>query len=156
MWNISGASHDAYNDFRSNIDSYTVDSSAYGDGIVETIDPNLIEGISLSSREVNDPGLFWGQHKSDGTMDSFIEVASHIPEVKARLDSGVPLSELQSDPALGDCASIYFNPESATAPTLVKGDGFYEFQSNGRHRIIAARILGHSFPVRVIGQIRLK
>ena len=82
MWNISGAGHDAYNDFRSNIDSYTVDSSAYGDGIVETIDPNLIEGISLSSREVNDPGLFWGQHKSDGTMDSFIEVASHIPKLR--------------------------------------------------------------------------
>lgn len=153
MWNIAGPGHTAYNDYREHMGEYSIDTSSYGSGVVETVDLALVEGISLNSGAVDDPSIFWSQHQKDGTVDSFLEIASHIPEVKAQLDSGVPLSELEADPVLGDCASIYFNPNRPTAPTLVKGNGFYEFQSNGRHRIIAARILGHSFPIRIIGEL---
>lgn len=153
IWTVSGTGHEAYRQFREEMDSYTVDSSGYGRGVIETIDPGLIEGIHLSTWDVDHPDQFWGQHMDGGTMDSFLEVASHIPEVKSRLDAGADLSSLMEDPVLGTCAGVYFNPDSATAPTLVKGDGFYEFQSNGRHRIIAAQKLGYSFPIRVVGEI---
>lgn len=153
MWNVTGPGHEAYNDFRKHMGEYRVDTSAYGHGVVETVDLSLVDGICLSGHDIADPGVFWSQHRSDGTMDFFLEIAAHIPEVKERLDSGVPLSDLEADPVLGDCASIYFNPHSPSAPTLVKRNGFYEFQSNGRHRIIAARILGHSFPMRIVGEL---
>ena len=58
-----------------------------------------------------------------------------------------------ADPDLGPCAGIYFNPNHGNAPTLLEGDGFYVFQSNGRHRILAAKELGYSFPIRVIGKL---
>ena len=117
--------------------------------VIETISPSSIEGIHLGTTEANDPARFWGQHESGGTADSFKEIASHIPEVKAQLDSGRPLSDIQADPVLGRCADIYFEPSSI--PRVVKNNGYYEFDSNGRHRILAARELGYDIPVKVIG-----
>ena len=35
---------------------------------------------------------------------------------------------------------------------VIEWDGYYEFSSNGRHRILAARALGHDIPVKVIGK----
>ena len=117
--------------------------------VIETISPSSIEGIHLGTTEANDPARFWGQHENGGTADSFKEIASHIPEVKAQLDSGRPLSDIQADPVLGRCADIYFEPSSI--PRVVKNNGYYEFDSNGRHRILAARELGYDIPVKVIG-----
>lgn len=129
-------------------------SSTYTDGDrYETIDPNLIEGISVSSSEVENPDLFWSQHQAGGTKDSFVEIAKKIPDVQAKLNEGVLLSELFNDPELGACASIYFDVNSPSAVRVLKGDGFYEFQSNGRHRVLAARALGYAISVVVVGTI---
>lgn len=151
-WHITGDGYPAYKQFYDNMGEYH--SSTYSDGNrVETINPNLIEGISVSSREIENPDLFWSQHQAGGTKDSFVEIAKKIPLVQAKLNSGVSLNELFDDPELGTCASIYFDVNSPSAVRVLKGDGFYEFESNGRHRVLAARALGYAIPVVVVGTI---
>ena len=115
--------------------------------IVETIAPTQIEGIHLGDSENKDPSVFWGMHSS--SKEFFVETASHIPEVQEALHAGVSLEELRNNPVLGACASIYFDPRNI--PRVEKNDGYYTFDGDGRHRIIAARLLGYSIPVRIIG-----
>lgn len=154
IWNIVGSesSYNSYCKWRADINNYTSDKTRYNDGVIKEIDLNLIEGISISTAEINNPQIFWGGD-SGKDMQSFVEIASHIPEVKSKLLMGYRLKDLENDPILGSCVNIYFDPERANAPTLLKGDGFYEFVGNGRHRILAARYLGYSFPIRVVGEI---
>ena len=139
-------------------DYYDYESSTYeslGDNsIVETIPPSKIEGIHIGSTEMEDNGRFWSQHKSDGTADSFTEIASHIPEVKSQIDAGKSLSEIKENSDLAECVDIYFDPSNI--PRVVKSNGYYEFDSNGRHRILAARELGYDIPVKIIGIRRRK
>lgn len=116
---------------------------------IRTIDPRDIEGIRLSDNDIVDPSLFWGQHLTGGSEESFKEIAAFIPEVQAQLAAGRSLSDLIEDPRLGRCASIYFDPSNM--PEVIECDGYYEFQSNGRHRILAAREMGYDMPVKVIG-----
>lgn len=110
----------------------------------DTVFAGSIEGIEIGSSE----NSFWSQHENGGTADSFKEIASHIPQVKSQLDAGKSLTDIRSDPALEKCVGIYFDPSNI--PRVVKGDGYYEFDSNGRHRILAARELGYDIPVKVI------
>ena len=119
---------------------------------VKTIDPSKIEGIDLFN-EVNNPERFWSQHEREGTEESFMEIASHIPDVSARLKEGASIDELSLDPVLGSCTNIYFRQGGTGMPTVYEGDGFYEFVGNGRHRVLAARAMGYSIPVRIIGHI---
>lgn len=112
------------------------------------ISPASIEGIHLGKGETENASVFWSQHAQGwGTAESFKQIASHIPEVRRRLDAGEPLTDIQEDPDIGECASIYF----ANKPKVYECDGYYEFDSNGRHRILAARELGYDIPVEVIG-----
>lgn len=116
---------------------------------IRTIDPSDIEGIHLSDNDIADSSLFWGQHLTGGTEESFKKIAALIPEVQSQLAAGRSLSDLIEDPRLGQCASIYFAPSNM--PEVIECDGYYEFQSNGRHRILAAREMGYDMPVKVIG-----
>ena len=140
---------DNYNQFER--DYYAPDDSTYTEYEIpqeRDISPSLIEGIHLGKGEVEDPSIFWGQHEKGGTAESFQEIASHIPEVRERLAAGDTLDDLADDEKLSDCANIYFR----NMPEVIERDGYYEFDSNGRHRVLAARALGHDIPVRVIGK----
>jgi len=112
------------------------------------ISPSLIEGIHLGQSEAQDASKFWSQHESGGTADSFREIAVHIPEVRERMEQGTTLDELSEDPDLSECANIYFKNK----PQVVEHGDYYEFDTNGRHRILAARSLGMDIPVEVIGK----
>lgn len=127
-------------------------SQAYDNCIETDIAPGLIEGIHLGKSEAENPAVFWQQHKDAGTAESFQEIASHIPEVRRRIALGATLSELDEDPLLSECAGIYFRNK----PEVIKCYGYYEFVGNGRHRILAARALGYSIPVKVVGERRRK
>ena len=116
---------------------------------LRTINPSDIEGISLGDNDIADPAIFWSQHMTGGTENSFKEIAALIPEVQKELSMGRSLDDLIEDPRLGKCASLYFDP--ANMPEVIECDGYYEFQSNGRHRILAAREMGYDMPVKVIG-----
>ena len=83
-----------------------------------------------------------------------MEIASHIPEVQAALDSGKSIEELLEDERLGTCTALYFDPSKMTE-VMDCGD-YYEFQSNGRHRVLAARELGYDIPVQIVGTRRRK
>ena len=139
-------------------DYYAPENSTYeslgNSSYIEFISASSIEGIHLGTSEMNDSGRFWSQHKNDGTKESFIEIASHIPEVRSQLEQGRNLGEIKEDPLLGNCADLYFDPSNM--PGVVKSNGYYEFDSNGRHRILAARELGYDIPVRIIGIRRRK
>ena len=112
------------------------------------ISPNDIEGIHISQNDMDNPSLFWGQHETDGSCESFTEIANKIPEVRSQLENGKTMEELIEDPELSKCANIYFKNK----PKVVQRDGYYEFDSNGRHRILAAREAGQNIPVEVIGK----
>lgn len=120
----------------------------YNDCIEQNISPALIEGIHLGKSEAENPGAFWQCKENGGTAESFQQVARCIPEVRRRLASGATLSEIESDPQLSACVGIYFR----NMPQVIKCDGYYEFTGNGRHRILAARALGYTIPVKVIGE----
>lgn len=133
------------NDYYASDDpSYT----PYDTPVQRNISPGLIEGIRLGKGEVGDPAVFWGQHRKGETAESFQEIARHIPEVRARLAAGETLDDLARDDKLSACVGIYFR----NMPEVIEWDGYYEFSSNGRHRILAARALGHDIPVKVIGK----
>lgn len=145
---IKGDNFDKYMEDYYDYDNHKGES--LGDNsYTETISPSQIEGIHLGETEAMNSGVFWSQHKSDGSLDSFKEIASHIPEVKSQLDAGKSLTEIRSDPNLEACVSVYFEPSNI--PRVYKCDGYYEFEANGRHRILAARELGYDILVNVIG-----
>ena len=142
----------AYNAFMDIYKNYTEDAAIIptnGDNQTEIINPLMIQGYALSRHEVEEPGKFWSMHDGGGTKGSFLQIAEKIPEVKSRLDAGESLSSLEADEELGACASLYFDP--LEMPRVVKCHGYYEFQGNGRHRIIAAALMGYDIPVMVTG-----
>lgn len=146
-WDIPGSGFEAYDDFRNNHENY--ERVTYDTPHMETASADNIEGISnIRTADVEHPEIFWGRD-SGKTMQDFMDIAQHIPEVSQQLKSGRSLDDLMMDDRLGKCAAIYY----ANAPTVYKGDGFYEFSGNGRHRILAARALGLSIPVVVAGEI---
>lgn len=149
-WDIPGTGFEAYEDFRSNNGNY--ERVTYDTPHLETAPSDNIEGISnIRTADIEHPEIFWGRD-SGKTMQDFMNIAQHIPEVAQQLRKGETLENLIMDEQLGECATIYF----ANAPTVYKGDGFFEFSGNGRHRILAARALGYAIPVLVVGEIRNK
>ncbi len=119
------------------------------DPVTETVPARFIEGIRIGETEMANPNSFWSMHKNGGTEESFKAIASHIPEVSYHLNNGKPLSEIIGDKRLGECASIFFSPSNI--PNVIKCNGYYVFESNGRHRILAARELGFDIPVHIVG-----
>ena len=145
---VKGDNYDKfYNDYY-NGENSTLES--LGDKeYVEVIPPSSIEGISIGPKEQENSGIFWSQHDSDGTADSFKAIADKIPTVSSMLSEGKSLSEIRQDPSLEKCVSIYFDPSNMVK--VEKWGDYYVFNANGRHRILAARDKGFNIPVKVIG-----
>lgn len=154
-WTLPGPGHGAYLDFRRNMSAY--DIRTYGKQVPGSIDPAMVEDVLLDTASVARPELFWSQHMPLGTSATFEAVARRVPDVRAALDAGADLADLERDPWLGSCTRIYFNTGRPDALLVLKGPGFYWLQSNGRHRAIAARLAGlGEIPAAVIGEITKK
>lgn len=150
---VKGTNYDRFiNDY------YHSERSTYeslgNNGIIKTISPGNIEGIHLGCTEASDSAIFWSQHERGGTKDTFVEIASHIPEVNHLLKSGMSLDDIRAYPSLERCVNIYFEPSNI--PRVIQSNGYYEFDSNGRHRILAAREAGYDIPVKIVGIRRWK
>jgi len=118
--------------------------------ITKTINASDIEGIYLNINEAQDPRLFWNRGH-DYPVDSeeyFMEVASHIPEVRACLEAGASVDSIRNNPSLKTCYDYYFD----TPINVYEVDNYYYFAGAGRHRCMAAQKLGHDIPVNVIGR----
>ena len=147
---VKGANYNQYIDVWNNYSEEKNKVEMFDRPEIVTISPSLVEGIRLSEYDISNPSDFWSQHMSGGTEESFRNIAAQIPIVKKELDSGKSLSDIMENPELSECANIYFNPKNI--PDVIKCGDYYEFQGNGRHRILAARNEGHDMPVNVIGE----
>lgn len=153
-WIIAGNHYNEYHKYREALYCYETDTNGYENGeSIRYVDPSDIEGIrDFSNDDIKNPDIFWGRDQGK-TMETFLEIASHIPEVRQLLSEGVLLDDLINDSKLGKCAEIYFDTNSTHFTTVFEVEGFYEFFGNGRHRILAARYYGYEIPVKVAGKV---
>lgn len=145
---VRGISYDQFISDYYNSEQSTYESLGENE-IIATVSPGNIEGIHLGKTEAADSSIFWSQHEAGGTRESFVEIASHIPEVENLLQAGLSLEEIREKPSLERCVNIYFEPSNI--PRVIQSNGYYEFDSNGRHRILAAREAGYNIPVKIVG-----
>ena len=115
---------------------------------VKMTDPSNIHEIRLSNDDISSPERFWGQHNRN--IDDYIALAKDIPVVRERLDQGESFESLYRDPKLSACTRLYFDPQRAVRVREYKGT--YMLGSDGRHRIIAAQLVGGEVPIRVVGK----
>ena len=103
------------------------------------------------------PGLgpdqqgFWEykeQRTGGHSKADYLEMASHIPEVRERLNDGESLESLMQDSRVGACATQYFSPGNMIQVES-HPDGHYEYSTGGRHRIAAAQELEIEIPVQI-------
>ena len=145
---VRGTNYDQFISDYYNSEQSTYESLGKNE-IITTVSPGSIEGIHLGKTEAADGSIFWSQHESGGTRESFVEIASHIPEVENLLHAGLSLDDIRDNPSLERCVDIYFEPSNI--PRVIQSHGYYEFDSNGRHRILAAREAGYNIPVKIVG-----
>ena len=151
-WTMLPGNHfDKYSDIDKNYDKHHRVDIPKEEQTVQTVNPSDIEGVYLGDSEVQNPDNFWGMH--NGSKEGWMDTASHIPEVRDRLNNGESLESLLEDDRLGSCTNAYFNPDNPKAIKVDEmPDGGYIFSGDGRHRIIAARSLGYDIPVKIAGK----
>lgn len=92
---------------------------------------------------------FWEykEQRSNGRSKAdYLGMASHILEVRERLNNGESLESLMQDNRVGACATQYFSPDNMIKVESYS-DGHHEYSTDGRHRIAAAQELGIEIPV---------
>ena len=114
----------------------------------ENINADKIEGITVEKSDIDNPDIFWSQHEKNGTLESFKDIVKNIPNVADQLGKGRTINELLQDEKLSSCTRIYFLDKVK----VVKNGDFYEFDGDGRHRVLAAREAGYDIPVEIIGE----
>lgn len=137
--------YNEYCDFRQNYENYKRTDIKQ----IRTINARDIEGIWINENEAYDRHLFWNRG-NEYPVDSelyFMEIATHIPEVRMRLDGGETVESIRNNPTLATCYDYYFD----TPIRVYEVDGYYVFSDAGRHRCMAAQKLGYDIPVNVIG-----
>lgn len=94
---------------------------------------------------------FWGykeQRTGGRSKADYLEMVSHIPEVRERLNNGESLESLMQDSRVGACATQYFSPGNMIQVES-HPDGHYEYSTGGRHRIAAVQELEIEIPVQI-------
>lgn len=151
---VKGNHYSEYCDFRRNYDDYKDTYEHMIVNQIKIVNARDIEGILLNENEAHDRHLFWNrdkEHKIESEL-YFLEVASHIPEVRMRLANGENVESVRNNTRLTTCYDYYFD-----SPIKVDEiDGYYYFTEYGRHRCMAAQKLGYDIPVNVVGKYNKK
>ena len=144
---------------RDDIDYTAIRRNSREGAEVVTIPARIIEGIQLNDNELENNDDFWGQHsilknneRIPLTEDDFSDLASKIPEVSQRLESGESLQSIMEDQKVKDCAYQYFDRLGMIA--VIKIDDQYLMTGGGRHRIIAAAEMNLDIPVLIVGEYK--
>ncbi len=91
---------------------------------------------------------FWTRNGREGwSRENILRRASHIQDVRQNTESGMSLDELSQNPVLDDTIRSYYNNPVQVAQV----GSYYVFQSDGRHRTLAAQSLDTYIPVLVTG-----
>lgn len=147
---VKSTNYDKFSHFWQNSDQYSFADMKE----IRTVNARDIEGIYLNENEALDSHLFWNRNQ-EYEIDSetyFMEVATHIPEVRMRLEAGESVESIRNNPKLKTCYDYYFD-----SPIEVYAvDDYYYFAHAGRHRCMAAQKLGYDIPVKVIGKYERK
>lgn len=107
-----------------------------------------IEGVYLSERELGNPEGFWTRNGRKGwSRENILRRTSHIQDVRQNIESGVSLDQLSQNPVLDATIRSYYNNPVQVAQV----GSYYVFQSDGRHRTLAAQSLDADIPVLVTG-----
>lgn len=146
---IPGKNFGAYCDIMSRIDQAEI--KTYDEPLIVECDPEDINGISMSVYDSTHPDSFWAQHKQGGTLESFAAIASQIDDVRKMLQDGKALDDLKRDPEYGPCARLYFDTNARDFAEAYDCGNFFWFQTNGRHRLLAARLAGKKIRIKIIG-----
>ena len=96
----------------------------------------------LSEEERKTLKLWLGESR-----ENILRRASHIQDVRQNTESGMSLDELSQNPVLDDTIRSYYNNPVQVAQV----GSYYVFQSDGRHRTLAAQSLDTYIPVLVTG-----
>ena len=145
---VKGNNYERFSHFWKNYSQYSYDQSNFN----TTVNARDIEGIYINNNEANDLHLFWnrGMVYPEDREIYFSRIASHIPEIRQRLNSGESIDSICSNPELAACYDSYFD----TPIEVYKVDDYYYFAGSGRHRCMAAQKMGVEIPVKVIGQYK--
>ena len=145
---VRGNNFTRFSHFWNNAGQYTYTEAHY----FATIDARNIEGIYLNNNEAKNAFMFWNRNVRYSTDSEtyFSRIASQIPEIQARLNSGDSAESIRNDPELRACYDSYFD----TPISVYKVDDYYYFTDSGRHRCMAAQKLGIDIPVKVIGEYK--
>ena len=95
-----------------------------------------------------DSDNFWNHHGN--TKEDYMELASHLPEIQERMANGESLDSIRSNPHLSNTVDAYYADDKMMK--VVKYEDGYQFQDDGRHRMMAAKELGYDVPVKVVGE----
>lgn len=116
---------------------------------IKEVDSRLIEGVYISSSDIESPEGFWNMHVH--SHESWDKITRQIPIVQAGIKAGLSVEELiKRDDDIGRCASTFFNKNNADPIEVVEIDGMYIFSGSGRHRIIMAQRYGIKIPVTIV------
>lgn len=132
-----GEHFEEYRDFWENGDySYT----RYDNPEIVYVRARDIEGVYIWDRERENPQGFWTRNGTRGwSRENIMRRASHIEDVRQNIDAGFSIEDLEDNPELNETIGSYYRE-----PVQVASLGsFYVFQSDGRHRILAAQTLAY-------------
>ena len=107
----------------------------------------LKEFISVTENLGTRKDFGHGMVERDGREKNILRRASHIQDVRQNTESGMSLDELSQNPVLDDTIRSYYNNPVQVAQV----GSYYVFQSDGRHRTLAAQSLDTYIPVLVTG-----
>lgn len=99
-------------------------------------------------KNINDSGEnFWNHHGN--TKEDYMKLASKLPEIQKELDAGKTFDEIKENPDLHDALIAYYSDDKMIRVIQDK-NGSYQFEDDGRHRVIAAQEFGYKIPVNVV------
>lgn len=90
---------------------------------------------------------FWYHHGN--TKEDYIELASKLPEIQKEFENGKTYSEIKDNLELQDTLIAYYSDDKMIQVTQDQ-NGNYQYQDDGRHRVMAAQELGCHIPVNVV------
>lgn len=120
--------------------------------IVDGIPASLVDwSNSFDYREFD---KLWEEGRDKGQYESFLDSASHLPDVQKRIEEGESLDSIREDPSLSQTVSAYYDRPLQVSET----ETGYELMDDGRHRINAAQDAHVTLPVEICnpGQYHLE